>query len=602
MKSIKKKIIATTPIEISKFEGSKNKIIVTGEWCNENNGLKNVKNKIELIKYPFENKSIKKQSYYKIINLYEILLIDLVKILNKEHKVKYTKDYWEQIIGVWLLEFLIVAYEKFLIVNRIIDSNNTIAYKIFDSEEAPSNSVSASNQMNNHKCNNQLFCYFIEKLKKKIVIKKLANKSNTYNKKIMKELSFKAFLKQKIIRCISAMSMLLRKKDEIFILTSYLSFFDELNLQLKVNNLLKFNTTKKFIPASKKNIDRKINLKNKNNKNFSQLIRPLMMQFMPKSFLEDYKELVEFSRKLPWKNNPKKIFTSVNNLYDDTFKIWCAENKRKYKTRLLFCCHGGGFQTQIYSTQNYFLNKTCDKILVWGKSRDSNKKVKTLFNLKSASKPFEKEKLLDANKRKILIVQDMPTLYTNLLFSSFLHFSEYKEFVELQKKIFKNLKNEIRTNVVIRLGSANNFGSNNNLLHYEEKVWNNGSIKFNTETRANPIHESVRRSYVVILTQASSTTLLECISSNVPFLIFCDLKNQLVNKFFKKTLLNLKNKIFFDDPKKISNFLNRTNADEITKWWYSEGIQRSVKYLNENFAIYKKNAVDQLAKELQAKT
>ena len=65
--------------------------------------------------------------------------------------------------------------------------------------------------------------------------------------------------------------------------------------------------------------------------------------------------------------------------------------------------------------------------------------------------------MLDANKRKILIVQDMPTLYTNLLFSSFLHFSEYKEFVELQKKIFKNLKNEIRTNVVIRLGSANNF-------------------------------------------------------------------------------------------------------------------------------------------------
>ena len=69
MKSIKKKIIATTPIEILKFGGNKDKIIVTGEWCNENNGLKNVKNKIETIRYPFENKSLKKQSYYKIINL-----------------------------------------------------------------------------------------------------------------------------------------------------------------------------------------------------------------------------------------------------------------------------------------------------------------------------------------------------------------------------------------------------------------------------------------------------------------------------------------------------------------------------------------------------
>ncbi len=601
MKSIKKGIIATTPIEISKFGGNKNKIIITGEWCNENYGLKNVKSKMELIKYPFKNKSLKKQSYFKIINLYEILLIDLIKFLNKEHKVKYTKNYWEQIIGVWLLEFLIVAYEKYLIVKRINDSNKTIAYKIFDSEEAPSNSVSASNKMNNHECNNQLFCYFIEKLKKKIVIKKLENKLNTPKKKIKPELSFKTLLKQKIIKFVSIISMLFRKKGEIFILTSYLSFFDELYLQLKVNKLLKFNTTKTFTPVLKNTTARAINFNHKNNKNFSQLIRPLLIKFMPKSFLENYKELVEFSKNLPWKNNPKKIFTSVNNLYDDTFKIWCAENKRKHKTKLLFCCHGGGFQTQIYSTQNFFLNRTCDKILVWGKNRDSNKKIKTLFNLKSSSKPFEKEKLLNPNRRKILIVQDMPTLYTNLLFSSLLHFSEYKDFVELQKKILKNLTNEIRTNVVIRLGSAHNFGSNNNLLHYEKKVWNNGSVKFNIETRANPIHESIRRSYVVILTQASSTTLLECISSNVPFLIFCDLKNQLVNSFFKKTLLNLKNKIFFDDPKKISNFLNRTSADEITKWWYSKGIQRSVRYLNENFAIYKKNAVDQLAKELLVK-
>ena len=215
MKSIKKGIIATTPIEISKFGGNKNKIIITGEWCNENYGLKNIKSKMELIKYPFKNKSLKKQSYFKIINLYEILLIDLIKFLNKENKVKKTKNYWEQIIGVWLLEFLIVAYEKYLIVKRINDSNKTIAYKIFDSEEAPSNSISASNKMNNHECNNQLFCYFIEKLKKKIVIKKLENKLNTPKKKIKPELSFKTLLKQKIIKFVSIISMLFRKKGEI---------------------------------------------------------------------------------------------------------------------------------------------------------------------------------------------------------------------------------------------------------------------------------------------------------------------------------------------------------------------------------------------------
>ena len=602
MKSIKKVIIAPTPIEIFEFGGNKNKIVITGEWCNENFGLKKIKSKIELIKCPFENKLFKKKSFFKIINLYEILLIDLVKFLNKEHNVKYSKDYWEQIVGVWLLEFLIVAYEKYLIVKKIKNSNKIVAYKIFDSEEAPFNSELASNQMNTHEYNNQLFCYFIKKLKKNVVIENLVeNKSNGYNKKILKEFSFKTFFKQKIIKFVSIFSMIFRKKGEIFILTSYLSFFDELHLQFKVNKLLKFNTTKIFTSVSKNNDLREINFDDKNSKIFSQLLLPLLTKFMPKSFLEDYKDLVKFSEKLPWKNNPKKIFTSVNNFYDDTFKIWCAENKRKYKTKLLFCCHGGGFQTQIYSTVNYYLNKTCDKILVWGKNRASNKKIKTLFNLKSSSKPFRKEKLLNDKKLKILIVQDMPMMYTNLLGSSLLHFSEYKNFVEFQKKFLNNLKNEVRNNVVIRLGSTSNVGSNNNLFHYEQKIWNSGSVKFNIETRAIPIHKSISQSHIVILTQVSSTTLLECISSNVPFLIFCDLKKQNVNGFFKKTLFHLRNEIFFDNPKKISNFLNQTNTNNVTKWWYSKNIQRRVKYLNENFAIYERNVVHKLAKELRGK-
>ena len=94
---------------------------------------------------------------------------------------------------------------------------------------------------------------------------------------------------------------------------------------------------------------------------------------------------------------------------------------------------------------------------------------------------------------------------------------------------------------------------------------------------------------------------MECITSNIPFVIFADLKKQVINSYLKKILLHLrKDQIFFENPKKLSNFLNQKSASEIQKWWYSKKIQKHIKLLSDNFAIYSKNPVDKLAKELES--
>ena len=113
--------------------------------------------------------------------------------------------------------------------------------------------------------------------------------------------------------------------------------------------------------------------------------------------------------------------------------------------------------------------RTCDKILIWGKNRHKNKKIKSFLNIKSSSKPFKIKKLQNDQNLKLLIIQEMPPKYTNWLFSSMLHFSEYKKYVEEQKKFLKGLKSKVRDKVIIRLGSSSNIGSNNNLRHYEEE-------------------------------------------------------------------------------------------------------------------------------------
>ena len=130
--------------------------------------------------------------------------------------------------------------------------------------------------------------------------------------------------------------MKLRKKNETFIIGSYLTFFDEIKLQHKVNNLIKFNSTQIYNGSLS---DDSIRAKTPNNIGggvLEKLIAGIILKHMPKSFLEDYKGIVKFSNDLPWSKKPKKIFTAVHNFYDDVFKIWTFEKKRTLQFKIYF--------------------------------------------------------------------------------------------------------------------------------------------------------------------------------------------------------------------------------------------------------------------------
>ena len=389
-KSITNQVIITSPIELKKYARGSKKTIITGAWCDENLELEKLKKRIQLIEHPFENKKIKKKSYLKIIQLYKLLLLEIVKFLNKQHNVKYSSNYWEQIIGIWLLEFLIVSYEKFLIIKKIKNSSKIEINNINQDSLIARDTLHANNMNTSHHFNNELFCYFVSNLKNKIKIVNFASKKINKDEKNLKiNFSIKIFVKKKIINFFSSVSAILKKKDEIFIIKPYLPFLKEIFLQLKVNKLFKANRTYSFTNYSE--LNREIFFSNnKKNKSFLKIIRPILFKNLPKSFLEDYKEILKFSEKLPWAKKPKKIFTAASNLYDDTFKIWLAEKRKDFKAKLIYCCHGGGFQTHSYSSLSFFLKKTCDKILVWGENKNKKNNFKTFFNIKSSFKPFKK--------------------------------------------------------------------------------------------------------------------------------------------------------------------------------------------------------------------
>ena len=63
------------------------------------------------------------------------------------------------------------------------------------------------------------------------------------------------------------------------------------------------------------------------------------------------------------------------------------EKKKRYNSKLIFCCHGGGFQTQVIRSKIIFLMRTCDKIL-FGEKIDIKIKSKNFFKYKKLIKTF----------------------------------------------------------------------------------------------------------------------------------------------------------------------------------------------------------------------
>lgn len=88
-----------------------------------------LKKKFKMPQYPLQTINDEKKFYFFILKEYKFFLSYFSKFLNKYHNLNYSKKYWEIIIGVWLIENLIIIYEKYLIVKNIKNSSNYIFLK-----------------------------------------------------------------------------------------------------------------------------------------------------------------------------------------------------------------------------------------------------------------------------------------------------------------------------------------------------------------------------------------------------------------------------------------------------------------------------------------
>ena len=313
---------------------------------------------------------------------------------------------------------------------------------------------------------------------------------------------------------------------------------------------------------------------------------------MPKSFLEDFLKINLMLKKSSWPQSPSKVITSANHISDDVFKIWLAEKKLN-NSKFISIQHGGGLFVRKFCDYNYYNHTNCDKIISWGTKNLDKKKFISLFNITQFNRKFK----VKESAENILIPQVMPYKYVTSLASDYIFINDLNKHIKFQNEFIKKLNDKLIKNIKIRFGTPPRFFKE--LLPIEKNVWKKYQQNLKYEDRTEPLKNSIENSYLTIITYVTATTLLECLSSDLPFLILSKGYKQQVSKACYKDFEGLeKVGLLHQSPSKLANLINSMKKEDFLNWWKNKRRQLIVSSFKKKYAATAENPMYNLTKKI----
>lgn len=579
----KETYVVCSPID-KLYPKKKNNSILLGEWCkiDINDKYLNKRNH-KILKYHWKNRLKLEKDYYYIKKVYSLTSAELSNFLNKFHKINKPNKYWEQIFGNWLMQFIVFAYDKFYTLSMLPKKKYTVISLRDQNNLTPNSSREANYLFQNDFYNNEFFISILKKINPNIkIIKKKYFFNNQF--KILKNKN------KKYLNFFEFLNNINKKESEVFIISTYLGLLKETLLQIKVNNFLRFNfcedISKKYI-INYELRNSVLNFKKKDL--FLNLISQEIIKNLPATYLEGYKDTLEKLKKKNWPNKPKKIFTSVLHLNFDLFKIWAAE-KRLIGSKLVVGQHGLGYLVSKFHSQYDLDLNLSDEFIFWGKKKFGNKKIKKGFNFISLAK-FKRKK-----KENILLIQKFPHKYQTKIIANDFNLADVEKNIKMQK-VFLSRLNIINKNLIkIRYCFSKDFYQD--VHNYEKYLWKDIKNEFKFENRSQPIKRSIINSKVVILNSFHSTLFYECLTNNIPCIIFTNFSPKSFYKEGIKDYNNLKKiGIIQQDPERLSNFINN-NENFIENWWNDKKTEKIKNQFINNYCAVEKRPITCLNKIL----
>ena len=497
----------------------------------------------------------RKHEFIKMQKFYEKKINELVLILNKFHQCNYNRQYWEIIIGPFLDRVIFISRFKWLMINKNIKKIKFIRYSNLFIDK---NKLKINDYLSfiNHNQLDEINAY---------IYSKVLNKLNLGNKiKVTHKINFKK-IKSKFQRKNNSLSYLFYQKIFSIIRNQqkYLFFQPYFNKQtyfffcLRLLILpFKYDEFEYVVKKVKKNRNLfHSELLNKSNTKFESFFNEMIFDFMPASYIENYKKIETYCKTISI--NPKIIFTANAHLANDTFKIWTAQ-KVINGSKVIASDHGCQLDDAGFGI-NY--KKIYHKYIKWPKSQNKN-----FVYLPSNQFAFTK-KLVRNNDNKILIILSVKYKFK----TSFPHRNgnDFDQYELIKKNIISCMKNNL-DKIYFRLHPW--CENKEELKKLITSDFGPNKIDKNTV-----FGESLKRYSLVIDTDLEST-FLETFLANIPIITIVKLKFKKKNKNKKRLIERLiKNKIIIDDLKNSQKFLTKVVEDPYL-WWNSSKLNQTKKY------------------------
>ena len=466
--------------------------------------------------------------YFQYKKLYSSYLKKITIILNNYHEKKYSKDYWEPIIGLYLRRFI----TNYLFLNKIdkIKLFKRGNYKNVFFHKSYSDFSKDDNQFF-YKFKNIDNCEYY-KVKK---INFLTEKINTIN-----SIFPNILIKLGITKVFFQESYFKKNLKTLFSLKS--NFYFNSLPSLKLGN---YKIDKEKIFKNRLNLIKMYEVKNKQD----FLLQNIVFS-MPINYVENYEIILNEVKKI---NSSKALYIDGNEVKFDFIKFYIAELILK-KKKILTGQHSLRTGLEDYDIYFDYSKSISDYYLTWGWDNKLNSIVKhSSTRIFSSLNKYKKAKVIENNGFNICFILCSFAKIGECFADNYIeNLKAEKARVDLLQKIKK--QRSCKITLKPRDGSF--------LIKNKNKFYN----KFNILKKKSRMYE-IFGNYNIVVFERLSLGIAECIYLNQPTIFYYpkSLYKQKSKEYNNLLLLLKKANIYFDDKKKVSKLLS--SKTRISLWW-----------------------------------
>ena len=572
-----------------KYWKTDEKILFLGEWCKLPSGKhiwSNLDHENLLGNWEKCQQLDSHRAYLE--EIYENHLNILASNLNNCHNEDRSIRYWRIIIGPWLRTFIEVVYDRYLSIKSAIDSNKVTSTWIPNLNPEPwvvVNPITFRSLSIGDNFNLYLYGRIIKKLGKipfefkddelffdPLCIPEIKALALSYNPK-----NNKRDLVSKILKLIPD------RFHKIVFCSSGLSFENNLKLIFSLGQapFVSPCITPCRTPI-KKNLRNNIKVPGETNE-FESILNNLLVEQLPKSFLEDYLAILDQSTEA-YPKRTKVILTGskMSVCPDEGFRFWVASQVEK-GAKLVLAQHGGGYGLFSSFSEKHEL-KICDKFFTWGWGAEQPKILPMTSGLLQSIRPNIRSDPSGA----ILWVNSV----TKRFVVRFDHIAggDHGRSVFLQNKSFLNVLCSGACKLVLMRPEKAHYG-----LEEDKELKN--LYSFLKISRKDSTIKQLKRSRLCVHGYFG-TSWLETLSMNFPTVVFWDPNRVHTLTSVQSYLDDLRRvKILHDTPESAAEFVNEIYEDPLL-WWMSSELQQVKDKFCHLFARTSKNWLKEWKEEL----